>query len=57
MATGVLMAIGVGIRFEPRGRDVGKAALIYAARLTSAMGVGLAAVLIFDLTGPDRTVS
>jgi len=51
------MAIGVGIRFEPRGRDVGKAALIYAARLTSAMGVGLAAVLIFDLTGPDRTVS
>lgn len=56
MATGVLMAIGVGIRFEPPGRGVGKAALIYAARLTSAMAVALAVVLIFGLTGPDRTV-
>jgi malate permease and related proteins len=55
-ATGILMAIGVGIRFEPPGRGVGKAALIYAGRLTSAMGVALAIVLIFGLTGADRTV-
>ena len=55
-ATGVLMAIGVGIRFEPPGKGVGKAALIHAGRLTSALGVAIAIVLIFGLTGADRTV-
>ena len=55
-ATGILMAIGVGIRFEPPGQGVGKAALIHAGRLTSAMGVAVAIVLIFGLTGADRTV-
>ena len=55
-ATGILMAIGVGIRFEPPGRGIGKAALIHAGRLTSAMGVAVAVVLVFGLTGVDRTV-
>jgi predicted permease len=55
-ATGFLMAIGVGIRFEPPGAGVGKAALIHATRLTSALGVALVFVLVFGLTGPDRTV-
>jgi predicted permease len=56
MATGILMAIGVGIRFEPPGKGVGKAALIHAARLTSALGVAVVIVLVFGLTGIDRTV-
>jgi predicted permease len=55
-ATGILMAIGVGIRFQPPGRGVGKAALVFAARVASALAVAGAAVLIFGLTGADRTV-
>jgi predicted permease len=55
-ATGILMAIAVGIRFRPLGTGVGKAALVFAGRLSSAMAVAVAAVLIFDLTGADRTV-
>jgi predicted permease len=55
-ATGVLMAIGVGIRFEVPGRRVGKAALVFAARVTSGLAVAGAFVLIFGLTGMDRTV-
>ena len=54
--TGILMAIGVGIRFQLPGRGVGKAALIFAARVASALGVAVAAVLIFGLSGADRTV-
>jgi predicted permease len=50
------MAIGVGIRFEPPGRGIGKAALIYAARLASALAVALAFILVLGLTGMDRTV-
>lgn len=56
-ATGILMAIGVGIRFEAPGRSgLGKAALVYSARLASALAVAVAFILIFGLTGPDRTV-
>jgi malonate transporter and related proteins len=70
-ATGVLMAIGVGIRFEapgPGGRQsakpdgwvrnsgLGKATAVYAVRLVSALAVAVAFILIFGLTGPDRTV-
>jgi hypothetical protein len=55
-STGILMAIGVGIRFQPPGKGVSKAALVFAGRLTSATAVAVAAVLIFGLTGPDRTV-
>ena len=40
-ATGILMAIGVGIRFQPPGAGLDKAALIHTARLTSALGVAL----------------
>jgi predicted permease len=50
------MAIGVGIRFQPPGRGIGKAALVFAARVASALAVAGAAVLIFGLTGADRTV-
>jgi predicted permease len=55
-ATGLLVAIGVGIRFQPPGKGAGKAALVYAGRLVSALAVAVALVLIFGLTGPDRTV-
>jgi hypothetical protein len=55
-ATGIMVALGVGIRFEPPGRDIGKAALIHAGRLVSALGVALTFVLAFGLTGADRTV-
>jgi predicted permease len=55
-ATGILMAIGVGIRFRPPGRGMAKAALIFAARVASALTIAIAAVLIFGLTGADRTV-
>jgi predicted permease len=55
-ATGLLMAIGVGIRFQPPGKDVGRAALVFAGRLASALAVTVAVVLIFGLTGADRTV-
>jgi len=54
--TGVLMAIGVGIRFEPPGRDIGKAALVFATRVFAELAVAVAVVLIFGLTGVDRTV-
>ena len=55
-ATGVLMAVGVGIRFEPPGRDIGKAALVFGTRVVSGLAVAVAIVLIFGLTGIDRTV-
>jgi predicted permease len=56
-ATGVLMAIGVGIRFEPLGRNgLSKASVVYAVRLASALAVAVAFILVFGLTGPDRTV-
>ncbi len=55
-ATGILMAIAVGIQFEPPGKGVAKAALIYAGRLASAMAVAVAVILVFGLTGADRTV-
>jgi len=35
---------------------VGKAALIFAGRLTSAMAVAVTVILIFGLTGADRTI-
>jgi malate permease and related proteins len=54
--TGILMAIGVGIRFEPPGRGLGKAALVLSGRLVSAVVVAVALVLVFGLTGADRTV-
>jgi predicted permease len=56
MATGILMAIAVGIRFQPLGRGVAKAALVHAGRLISAMVVGVAVIVLFGLTGADRTV-
>jgi predicted permease len=55
-ATGLLMAIGVGIRFQPPGKGSGKAALVFAGRLVSALAVAIAFVLILGLRGPDRTV-
>jgi predicted permease len=55
-ATGILMAIGVGIRFRPPGHGVTTAALVFTARVVSALGVAVAVVLIFGLTGADRTV-
>ena len=55
-ATGLLIAIAVGIRFQPSVRDVGKAALVYAGRLGSAVAVATVFVLAFGLTGPDRTI-
>ncbi len=55
-ATGILMAIAVGIQFEPPGQGVTKAALVYAGRLASALAVAVAFILIFGLTGADRTV-
>lgn len=54
--TGILMAVAVGIQFEPPGKGVAKAALVYAGRLASAVVVAVAFVLIFGLTGADRTV-
>jgi hypothetical protein len=54
--TGILMAIAVGIQFEPPGKGVAKAALVYAGRLASALAVAVVFVLIFGLTGADRTV-
>ena len=53
---GILMAIAVGIQFEPPGKGVAKAALVYAGRLVSALAVAVVFVLIFGLTGADRTV-
>jgi predicted permease len=50
--TGILMAIAVGIQFEPPGKGVAKAALVYAGRLASALAVAAVFVLIFGLTGP-----
>jgi malate permease and related proteins len=55
-ATGILMAITVGIRFQPPGSGVAKSALVFGGRLTSAMAVAVAVVLVFGLTGADRTV-
>lgn len=55
-ATGILIAIGVGIRFQLPGRGVGKAALVFSGRLVSAMAVVVGIVLIFGLSGADRTV-
>jgi predicted permease len=55
-ATGILLAIGVGIRFQLPGRGAGKASLVFAGRLVSALAVAVALVLIFGLTGTDRTV-
>jgi predicted permease len=55
-ATGVLMAVAVGIRFALPGRDVGKAALVFGTRVGSGLAVAIAIVLIFGLTGMDRTV-
>ena len=50
------MAIGVGIRFQPpgEGRRQGGAGVRRAARV--ALAVAVAFVLIFGLTGADRTV-
>ena len=50
------MAIAVGTQFEPPGKGVAKAALIYAGRIASALSVAVAFVFIFGLTGADRTV-
>lgn len=55
-ATGILMAIGVGIRLQRPGAGLGKAALIHAGRLGSAVAVAVAIVVIFGPTGPDRTI-
>jgi predicted permease len=52
--TGILMAIAGGIQFEPPGKGVAKAALVYAGRLASALAVAVVFVLIFGLTGADR---
>jgi predicted permease len=54
--TGVLMAIAVGIQFQPPGKGIAKALLVYAGRLASALAVAVAFVFIFGLTGADRTV-
>lgn len=54
--TGLLMAVGVGIRFEPPGRDVGKAALVVATRVASGLGLAALVVLALGLEGADRTV-
>jgi predicted permease len=54
--TGILMAIAVGIQFEPPGKGVTKAALVYAGRLASALAVAVVVILAFGLTGADRTV-
>jgi predicted permease len=54
--TGILMAIAVGIQFEPPGRGVAKAALVFAGRLVSALAVAFVFVVVFGLTGADRTV-
>jgi predicted permease len=51
-----IAAVAVGIQFEPPGKGVAKAALVYAGRLVSAVAVAVAVVLIFGLTGADRTV-
>ncbi len=56
MPTGILMALAVGIQFEPPGKGVAKAALVYGGRLVSAMAVAVAFVVVFGLTGADRTV-
>lgn len=55
-ATGVLMAVAVGIRFEPPGRDLGKPALVFATRVVSGLAVAATVVFTFRLTGIDRTV-
>ncbi len=55
-STGILMAIGVGIRFELPGKGVGKAALVHSGRLLSALSVALVIIFAFGLTGVDRTV-
>ena len=55
-ATGILLAIGVGIPFQLPGKGAGKAALVFVGRLVSALAVAVALVLILGLTGTDRTV-
>jgi len=54
--TAVLISLGVGILFEPPGRDVGRAAWTVGIRLATGLAVGLGIVAAFDLGGMDRTI-
>jgi len=55
-ATGMVIALGLGILFDPLSRGLGRAALAVATRLATAITVGTAAVLLFHLEGMDRAV-
>jgi len=55
-ATGVVIALGLGILFDPLGGELRRAALAVGTRLTTAITVGAAMMLLFHLEGMDRAV-
>jgi predicted permease len=55
-ATTVLISIGVGIMFGPVRGELRRATVIVASRLATGMLVSVSLVLIFGLTGIDRTI-
>jgi predicted permease len=55
-ATGVVISLGIGILFDPLGRDLRPAALVVGTRLGTALAVAVVMVALFDLRGIDRTV-
>jgi predicted permease len=54
--TGILMAVAVGIRFEPRVRVWPRRRSFTPGDSSRAVAVAIAIVLIFALTDVDRTV-
>jgi predicted permease len=55
-ATTVLISLGVGIMFAPVRGELRRASVIVATRLATGLLVGVAIVLIFGLTGVDRSI-
>ena len=55
-ATTVLISIGVGIMFGPVHGELRRASVIVASRLATGLLVAVALVLIFGLSGIDRTI-
>lgn len=55
-ATAFLIAVGVGLLFEPPRRELAGAALTVGVRVGTGFAVALVIVAVFGLGGADRTV-
>lgn len=55
-ATAVVIPIGIGILFNPLGGELRTAVLMIATRLVSGLAMAGAIVVVFGLSGIDRTV-